>query len=71
MNKDEVLIHKNNLVTSSEYMEIRNFQLQHIVALSDSCIEPIILKGMLKLIHDTDKWSEDFLREKSRKDKNV
>lgn len=68
MNKEEILIHKNNLVSSDDYKSIRDYQLHHIVNLSDSCIEPVILKGMLKLIHDTDKWSEDFLREKAKKE---
>lgn len=48
MNKEEILIHKNNLVCSEDYKSIRDYQLHHIVNLSDSCIEPVILKGMIK-----------------------
>lgn len=40
---------------------IKSYQLENIVKLANSDINPLILQGMLKLIADTDKWKSDFL----------
>lgn len=66
MNKLETVTHKYQLVESQEYDSIRQYQLEHIIRLSDSAIDPVLLKGMLKLVHDTNSWSYDFQREKER-----
>lgn len=43
---------------------IKSYQLENIVKLANSDINPLILQGMLKLIADTDKWKSDFFNEK-------
>lgn len=65
-NKKDILTEKNNLANSAEYMRIREFQLNNIVNLSNGSIDPLILKGMLKGIKDTDEWAEDFKKEKNK-----
>lgn len=45
---------------------IKSFQLENIVKLANSDINPLILQGMLKLIADTDKWKSDFFNERKR-----
>ena len=65
MNKD-FLIEKYDLITSNEYLKIKSYQLENIVKLANSDINPLILQGMLKLIADTDKWKTDFINEKKR-----
>ncbi|MBR1775948.1 hypothetical protein IJ750_02600 [bacterium] len=65
MNKD-TLVEKYDLIVSEQYLKIKSYQLENIVKLANSDINPLILQGMLKLIADTDKWKTDFLNEKKR-----
>lgn len=69
--KDLKLIAKKyKLICSDEYKEIRKLQLDNILSLVNSSIEPLVIKGMLKTITDTDKWEAEFLAEKKKeKDK--
>lgn len=65
MNKD-ILIEKYDLVMSEEYSKTRSYQLDNIVRLSNTDINPLILQGMLKNIYDTDKWKNDFESERKK-----
>lgn len=65
MNKD-IIAQKYDLITSDDYSMIKSYQLENIVKLANSDINPLILQGMLKLIADTDKWKSDFFNEKRR-----
>lgn len=67
MNKN-LLVEKFNLVDSAAYKRIKEFQLENILKLANSDIEPLILKGMLKNIADTDKWETEFMKEKRVKE---
>ena len=65
MNKD-IIAKKYDLITPEDYSMIKSFQLENIVKLANSDINPLILQGMLKLIADTDKWKSDFFNERKR-----
>ena len=67
VNYDE-LVAKNDLVTSEEWSEIRRRMLDHIVNIANSEINPLIIQGMLKVISDTDKWKDEYDREKLKSD---
>lgn len=70
MNK-EILVEKYDLVDSDIYSKIKSYQLDNIVKLSNSDINPLILQGMLKLISDTEKWRNEFKNEKKKELKNA
>lgn len=70
MNK-EILVEKYDLVDSDIYSKIKSYQLDNIVKLSNSDINPLILQGMLKLIADTEKWRSEFKNEKKKELKNA
>lgn len=70
MNK-EILVEKYDLVDSDIYSKIKSYQLDNIVKLSNSDINPLILQGMLKLIADTEKWRNEFKNEKKKELKNA
>lgn len=61
--------HKADLVHTPEYQEIRGLQIEKCLELSKTDIEPLILKGMLKLIASTDGWSGDFDRVQNERKK--
>ena len=67
MNKD-ILVEKFDLVGSPAYKRIKELQLENILRLANSDIEPIVLKGMLKTIADTDKWETEFKKERLKKE---
>jgi hypothetical protein len=67
MNKN-ILVEKFNLVDSATYKRIKELQLENILRLANSDIEPLVLKGMLKNIADTDKWENEFMKEKRIKE---
>lgn len=67
--KYQELTEKYNLVTSDEWLAIRQMMLNHIVSLANSQVSPLIIQGMIKNIADTDKWANDFLAEKQKLDK--
>ena len=66
-NFDEILL-KYELVSDENYKNLRSAQLNHNIEISNTQADPILIKGMLKLIHDTDKWAKDFISIKKRKD---
>lgn len=66
-NLNEILL-KYELVSDKNYKNLRSAQLNHIIELSNTQADPILIKGMLKLIHDTDKWAKDFISAKKRKE---
>lgn len=59
---------KYELATGKDYSQIRSLQLNQIIALSNTQIEPQIIKGMLRLIYETDKWVKNYLDILKRKD---
>ena len=65
MNRD-ILVEKFDLVGSPAYKRIKELQLENILKLANSDIEPLVLKGMLKTIADTDKWETEFLIEQKK-----
>ena len=65
MNKD-ILTEKNDLISTEDYSKIKSYQLENILKLSNSEINPLILQGMLKVIADTDKWKSNFVNAKKR-----
>ena len=67
MNKD-ILLEKFDLVGSPAYKRIKELQLENILRLANSDIEPLVLKGMLKTIADTDKWETEFKKERLKKE---
>lgn len=62
-NLDE-LQRKYELVTSSQWLEMREIMLNRILELANTEINPLVIQGMLKVISDTDKWKDEFNREK-------
>lgn len=55
-----LLKEKADLVSSSTYQKIRKFQVEKIIDLSTTDIEPLEVKGMLKLIKHTDGWVDEY-----------
>lgn len=47
-------------VASAEYQLIRNRQIEMIIGLANSNIEPLKLQGMLQLIAKTDTWQTEY-----------
>lgn len=62
-NLDELQL-KYELVTSSQWIDMREFMLNRILELANTEINPLVIQGMLKVISDTDKWKDEFNREK-------
>lgn len=62
-NLDELQL-KYELVTSSQWLEMREIMLNRILELANTEINPLVIQGMLKVISDTDKWKDEFNREK-------
>ncbi len=60
MEEIEILKHKNQIVKSENYKSLRNYQINMILGLANSQIEPLELKGMLKLISKTDSWESEY-----------
>lgn len=60
MNDFEELKLKADLVQTEQYKQIRQFQIDKIITLANSNIEPLELKGMLKLIAKTDCWKSEY-----------
>ena len=68
MTEKDILVEKFNLLGSVEYQKIKSYQIENILRLANSDIEPLVLKGMLKTIADTDKWETEFKKEKLKKE---
>lgn len=64
----EILAKKYDLVCSSVYKQIKEFQLENIIRLANTDTNPLIIKGMLKTIADTDKWENEFKKERLKKE---
>ena len=62
-NLDELQL-KYELVTSSQWLDMREFMLNRILELANTESNPLVIQGMLKVISDTDKWKDEFNREK-------
>lgn len=60
MDELEILKEKAELVSGSDYQKIKNYQIDKIIALATSNIEPLELKGMLKLISYTDNFKQEY-----------
>lgn len=65
----DILKEKSELAQSPEFQRIRQFQLEEILSLSNSSLEPAEIRGMLKLIRRTDDWVSDYNRELRKLDK--
>ncbi len=65
MNKN-ILVEKFDLITSPVYKRIKELQLENILRLANTDTNPLIIKGMLKSIADTDKWENEFLMEQRK-----
>lgn len=59
----DILKKQSEIVQSKTYKELKNIQLEMILGLANSNIDPVELKGMLKLIAKTDSWQEDYNKE--------
>ena len=55
------------LVSSDTYKELRKQQLDMIVKFSVGDVEPLEIRGMLRLIAKTDEWRSDFIRLKDKR----
>lgn len=47
-------------ISSPQYAVIRNYALETIISLSSSSIEPLELKGMLKIINKIDQCNFEY-----------
>lgn len=57
----EELKRKYDLVANEQYKLLRDEQLNLIVEKANSPISSDIIRGMLLLINESDKWEEEFL----------
>jgi hypothetical protein len=57
----EELKRKYDLVANEQYQCLRDEQLNLIVEKANSPLSSDIIRGMLLLINETDKWEQDFL----------
>lgn len=55
------------LVSSDTYKELRKQQLDMIVQFSLGDVEPLEIRGMLRLIGKTDEWRKDFIKLKAKR----
>lgn len=60
MNELDILKEKAELVSGMEYRKIKDYQIEKIITLAISNIEPLELKGMLKLIAYTDSFKQEY-----------
>ena len=68
MNEEEyqVLREKATLVKGETYAKIRMYQLNKIISLAKSSIDPLEIRGMLKLIADSDDWENQFIKKTTK-----
>lgn len=62
---------KYDLVDNEVYPKLRAEYLDFVVKQSSSNINPEILRGMLLLINESDKWETNFKIERRKLDKKV
>lgn len=67
----EELKRKYALVDNNIYPKLREEYLNYIVSQSNSPINPEVLRGMLLLINESDKWESNFIKERNKLDKKV
>lgn len=60
MDELEILKEKAELISGCDYQKIKNYQIEKIITLATSNIEPLELKGMLKLIAYTDNFKQEY-----------
>ena len=60
---------KAELAKSSQFLRIRQFQMEEILSVSNANIDPAEIRGMLKLIKRTDDWVRDYETMLKRYDK--
>lgn len=63
-NQLRILKEKAEAVKSAGYQTVKKYQLDKILNLASSNIDPLELKGMLKLIASTNTWINDYEKEK-------
>lgn len=68
MSNLELIIEKNNIINSLIYKRLRDLQLKYILDLSNHSIDPLLIKGMLKLINDTDRWADEYIKAKAKQE---
>lgn len=68
MSNLELTIEKNNIINSPIYKRLRDLQLKYILDLSNHSIDPLLIKGMLKLINDTDRWADEYIKTKTKQE---
>ena len=69
-NLDE-LKRKYDLIDNEVYPKLRAEYLDFIVKQSGTNLNPEILRGMLLLINESDKWEANFMSERRKLDKKV
>ena len=57
---------KYDLVSSSSYKKIKEFQIEIIIGLAKADYDEKEIRGMLKLIGKTDDWKRDFIKIKEK-----
>ena len=57
---------KNDLAESDSWKEIKKFMTEKIISLSNSSMDPLEIKGLLKFIANVDSWINDYSKEIKR-----
>ncbi len=57
---------KNDLAESDSWKEIKKFMTEKIISLSNSSMDPLEIKGLLKFIANVDSWINDYSKEVKR-----
>lgn len=55
------LIRKHNLVDNEQYKKLKEEYLSFIVDKANSSINSDVLRGMLLLINESDRWEKEYL----------
>ncbi len=58
---NEEITRKHNLVDNEQYKNLREEYLSFIVDKANSQINSDILRGMLLLINESDRWEKEYL----------
>lgn len=56
-----------DLISTDIFKKLRKMQLDMIVQLSMGNIEPLEVRGMLRLVGKTDEWRNDFIKIKDKR----
>lgn len=60
MDNHQDIIHKYELCTCEQYLEIKKLILDHLIGLSVSAIEPEKLQGALMVLRFVDGWKDEY-----------